>query len=142
MKLKQMIAAASILMLSIFNASGALTKPQDAEYRLAHANGEGKLRVGQEQFQVNGVIVKLLNDRTAEITLVSDITFFITGTWSQSGESQEEFDLQIAGGAAPGGLEGAGKLTLGKDSKSNVQLILKGKSKTTKKAVEVYFRSK
>ena len=142
MKIKQVIAAGSILVLTIFNASSALTKTQDAQYRLAHANGEGKIKVGQEQFKVNGVIVKLLNDRTAELTIVSDITFFITGTWSQNGESQEEFDLQIAGGAAPGGLEGSGKLTLGKDSNSNLQLILKGKSRTTKKPVEVYFRGK
>ncbi|HZN01582.1 MAG TPA: hypothetical protein VFB70_19410 [Pyrinomonadaceae bacterium] len=138
MKLKQVIAAASILALSIFTTPGA----QDAQYRLAHANGEGSIKVGQEQFKVTGIVVKLLNDRTAELTLNSEITFFLSGTWSQNGESQEEFNLQITGGATPGGLDGTGKLTLGKDVNSKVQLILKGKSRTTKKAIEVYFHSK
>lgn len=142
MKLKQMIAAGSILVLSIFATSGASAKLQDAQYRLAHATGQGSIKVGQEQFKVTGIVVKLLNDKTAELTLNSEITFFLSGTWSQNGESQEEFDLQITGGATPGGLEGTGKLTLGKDVKSKVQLILKGKSRTTKKAVEVYFHSK
>jgi hypothetical protein len=142
MKLKQLIAAGSIVVLSIFSTSGAATVLQDENYRLAHANGEGRIKVGQEQFKVTGIVVKLLNDRTAELTVNSEITFFLSGTWSQNGESQEEFDLQITGGASPGGLDGTGKLTLGKDVKSKVQLLLKGKSRTTKKIFEVYFQSK
>ena len=141
MKLKQLIAAASILAMSMFGASGAAVASQEIQYRLAHANGQGTLKVGQEQFKVTAVVVKLLDDRKAELTLISDITIFISGTWSQNGESQEEFDLQITGGASPGGLEGGGKLTLGKDTK-DLKLILKGKSTTTKKNIEVYFVSK
>ena len=142
MKPKQIIAAASILVLSIFNVSGAPPQSQDGQYRLAHANGEGKLRVGQEQFKINGVVVKLLNDKTAELTLISEITVYLTGTWSQNGDSKDEFDIQITGGASPGGLDGAGKVTIGKETTSNLLLILKGKSRTTKKTIEVYFRSR
>ena len=138
MKLKQMIAAGSVLVLSILGASGAATA-QDTQYRLAHAKGEGTIKVGTEQFKVTSVIVKLLDDQKAEITLISDITFFLGATWSKNGESQEDFDLQVTGGASPGGLEGIGKLTLGK---SDMKLILKGKSRTTKKPVEVYFSGK
>ena len=141
MKPRQILAAASILVLSILGAS-ATTTSQNVQSRLAHANGEGKLKVGQEQFKVTGVIVKLLDDHTAEISLISDITFFITGTWSQNGESQEDFDIQITGGATSGGLEAAGKLTLGKDTKSDLRLTLKGKSRTTKKTVEINFAGK
>ena len=141
MKLKQMLATASILVLLVFGTSGAAKAPQEVQHRLAHANGEGNLKVGQEQFKIGSVIIKLLDDRKAELTLVSDITFFLTGTWSQNGESKEEFDLQISGGASPGGLDGSGKLTVGKDSK-DLRLILKGKSRTTKKIVEVYFVGK
>ena len=94
MKHKQILAI-SILVLSIFGASGAARMPQDGQYRLAHANGDGKLRVGREEFKIGSVVVKLLDDRKAEITLVSDITFFLTGTWSQNGESQDSFDVQI-----------------------------------------------
>ena len=142
MKLKQTIAVASILLLSISGRCGTALAMQDAQYRMAHANGEGKLKVGQEQFKLTGVIVKLLNDKSAEITLLSDITIFVSGTWSQDGTSNEDFDLQITGGANPGGLDGTGKLTLGKDNPSLMRLTLKGKSRITKKAIEVNFVSK
>lgn len=134
MKLKQVLAAASILVLSIIAA-------QAQQDRSAHANGEGRLKVGQEQFKISAVNVKLLDDRKAEIILIADITIFLSGTWSQSAESQEDFDIQITGGATPGGLEGGGKLTLGKDTK-DLRLTLKGKSTTTKKNVEVDFVGK
>lgn len=137
MKLKNIIAAASILVLSIFTASA-----QNGEHRLAHANGAGTLKVGQEQFKVNAVVVKLLEDRKVELTLVSDITVFISGTWSQNADSQDQYEIQITGGASPGGLDGSGRVTLSKESNSNVKLILKGKSRTTKKNIEVYFVSK
>ena len=141
MKIKQMLAASLILVVSIFAAS-AVTGTQDVPQRLAHANGVGTLKVGQEQFKISGVIVKLLDDRKVEITIISDITIFISGTWAPSGESQEAFDIQITGGASAGGLEGAGKLNLGKDTKPELRLTLKGKSRTSKKPVEVNFVGK
>ncbi|HSE18146.1 MAG TPA: hypothetical protein VLB46_13910 [Pyrinomonadaceae bacterium] len=136
MKPKQLIVAATLLVISMFGTA----TPQEVNHRLLHANGQGTLKVGQEQFKVNGVVVKLLDDQKAEITLIADITIFISGTWSRNADSQEAFDLQITGGASPGGLEGSGKLTLGKDK--DVRLNLKGKSRTTKKNVEVYFVGK
>ena len=141
MKFKQMIAAASIFVVSLFATSGAAVAQQEVESRVAHANGEGTLKLGQEQFKITSIIVNLLDDRKAEIRLVSDIIVFVSGTWSENRESQEVFDLQITGGATPGGLDCAGKLTLGKDPK-DVRLILKGNSRTTKRPVEVYFVGK
>jgi hypothetical protein len=136
MKLKQILAAASILVLSIVSTPVVAKVQQD---RLAHANGDGRIKVGQEQ--INAVSVKLLDDHKTEIILVADITIFLSGTWSQNADSQDDFDIQITGGASPGGLEGGGKLTLGKDPK-DVRLTLKGKSLTSKKNVEVYFAGK
>jgi hypothetical protein len=141
MKIKKLLATASILVLSIFGTSGAAKAPQDGQFRLAHANGDGMLKVGSEQFKLGSVVVKLLDDRKAEITLISEMTFFMTGTWSQNSESQDSFDLQITGGASPGGLDGDGKLTLGKDPK-DLRLTLKGKSRTSKKHIEVQFAGK
>jgi hypothetical protein len=138
MKLKQILAAASILVLSIVSTPVVAKVQQD---RLAHANGDGRIKVGQEQFKINAVSVKLLDDHKTEIILVADITIFLSGTWSQNADSQDDFDIQITGGASPGGLEGGGKLTLGKDPK-DVRLTLKGKSLTSKKNVEVYFAGK
>ena len=140
MKFKRMIAAASILVMSMFVTSSA-TVAQKAQDRMTHANGEGTLKLGQEQFKITSIIVNLLDDQRAELRLVSDIIVFVSGTWTQNRESQQVFDLQITGGATPGGLECVGKLTLGKDSK-DVQLILKGRSRTTKRPVEVYFVGK
>lgn len=138
MRLRQILAVASILVLSIVSTPVGARAQQD---RLAHANGDGQLKVGNEQFKISAITVKLLDDRKAEIILVADITFFLSGTWSQSAESQQAFDIQITGGASPGGLEGGGKLTLGEDPK-DVRLTLKGKSRTSKKNVEVYFVGK
>ena len=141
MKLKQTIAAALIFVVSMFATSGAAVAPQDGESRVAHANGEGTLKLGQEQFKITSIVVNLLDDQRAEIRLVSDIIVFISGTWSRNRESEEVFDLQITGGATPGGLECAGNLTLGKDTK-DVRLSLKGHSRTSKRPIEVNFVGK
>ena len=113
----------------------------ESQTRLAHANGNGTLRVGDEQFKIFSAIVKLFPDHTAEITLVSDITIFLTATWSNQAESQREFDLEFAAGAR-GGLEGTGKASLSDDSKSVKRLTLKGLSRATKRSVEADFEGK
>jgi len=139
MKFKHATLAAALLVLSIFGASGVVA--QDGGSRLAHANGEGKLKLGQEQFKVNGVVVKLLDDGKVEITLIADITIFVTGSWAQSPSSQTDFDLSFTDANSRGGLEGTGKLTLGPDN-SGLRLTVKGKSRATKKPVEVTFVGK
>ena len=135
--LQRTFVAASILVLM----SGLFAQAQDDKSRLAHANGQGTIKVGQEQFKVTSVVVKLNDDKTAELTLVSDITFFLSGTWSQA-DSDQNFDIKITGGASGGGLDGAGKLTIGKDTQSAVKLDLKGTSRTSKKVIEVHFEGK
>ena len=139
MKFKHATLATVLLVLSIVGASGALA--QDGNSRLAHANGEGKLKLGQEQFKINGVVVKLLDDGKVEITLIADITIFVTGTWAKNADSAQDFDLSFTDASSRGGLEGAGKLTLGPDN-TNLRLTLKGKSRATKKPVEVAFVGK
>lgn len=139
MKSKKVTLAAVLLVLSIFGASAAFA--QDGGSRMAHANGEGKLKVGQEQFKVNGVIVKLLDDGKLEITLIADITIFVTGTWAKSADSQQDYDLSFTDATSRGGLDGTGKLTLGPDN-SGMRLSVKGKSRATKKPIEVSFAAK
>ena len=141
MNFKQMIAAALIFVMSVFATSGAVVARQEVQSRIAHAKGEGTLKLGQEHFKITAIIVNLMDDQKAEIRLVSDIIVFVSGTWSKNHGSQEVFDLQITGGATPGGLECAGKLTLSKDTKE-VRLILKGQSRTTKRPIEVHFEGK
>jgi hypothetical protein len=119
-----------------------VVEAQENQSRLAYAKGQGTLRVGDERFEINSVIVKLIEDRKAEITLASDITVFVSAIWSKHGESQEEFDLEVTGGATPGGLDGRGKVFLSSDGKSVTRLSLKGVSRTTKRIVEANFEAK
>jgi len=88
------------------------------------------------------VIVKLLPDRKAEITLVTDITVFLNATWSNRGDSQTAFDLEIVGGATASGIQGTGRLVLGDDGKSVSKLSLKGVSKTSKRTFQSEFEGK
>jgi hypothetical protein len=131
-----------VAVLVMLGATVVIGEAQENQSRLATANGQGTLRVGDERFKISTVIVKLMDDRKAEITLVSDITVFLTGTWSNHGEAPEEVDLEVTGGASPGGLEGRGKVFLSSDGKSVTRLSLKGVSRTTKRALEANFAGK
>ena len=131
-----------IAVLVMLAATFVEAMAQENQSRLAHANGQGTLRVGDERFKINSVIVKLIDDRKVEITLVSDITFFLNGTWSNHGDSQEEFDLEVTGSTASAGIEGRGKVFLSSDGKSVSRLSLKGISRTTKRAIEANFEGK
>jgi hypothetical protein len=132
---------ASVFVLSLLCGAFFHGEAQESQTRLAHANGNGTLRVGDEEFKITSAIVKLLPDHKAEITLVSDITIFLTATWSNQAESQHEFELEFAG-ASRGGLEGTGKASLSDDSKSLKRLTLKGLSRATKRSVEADFERK
>ena len=136
------LQTAVIFVLVMLGASSVFAQSQDDKSRLAHANGQGTIKVGQEQFKITSVIVKLMDDKTAELTFVSDITFFVSGTWSQQADSDQNFEIKITGGASGGGLEGSGKLTLGKDTQSALRVDIKGQSRTTKKVIEVHFEGK
>jgi len=136
----KMLMAASVLVL--LGAMLFVGEAQENQSRLAVGHGQGTLRVGDEKFKINSVIVKLIDDRTAEITLVSDITIFLSATWSKHAESQQEFDLEVNGGANPGSLEGTGKVFLSSDGKSVTRLSLKGVSRTSKRPVEADFEGK
>ena len=131
-----------IAVLVMLGATLVIAEAQENQSRLAVSKGQGTLRVGDERFKINSVIVKLIDDRKAEITLVSDITVFLNATWSNHGESQEEFDLEVTGGATPGGLEGKGKVFLSSDGKSVIRLSLKGVNRTTKRPIEATFAGK
>jgi hypothetical protein len=131
-----------VVVLVMLGATFLVVEAQQNQSRLAYAKGQGTLRVGDERFEINSVIVKLIEDRKAEITLSSDITVFLSATWSNHGESQEEFDLEVTGGATPGGLDGRGKVFLSSDGKVVTRLSLKGVSRTTKRIVEANFEAK
>jgi hypothetical protein len=128
-----------VVTLATVGPSLSAVQAQERQERLAHSEGQGWLKVGEETFKISSVIVKLLADQKAELTLVSDITVFLNATWANRGESQEAFDLQIIGGATASGLQGTGRLILGGEGKSVTKLSLKGVSRTSKRTVKAEF---
>ena len=130
----------TVVILVIAGPSLFVAEAQDSQSRVAHSNGEGTLKVGQEQFKISSVIIKLLPDHKAELTLVTDITVFLNATWSNRGDSQEELDLEIVGGASASGVEGTGSVVLGNDGKSVTKLSLKGASRTSKRNFQADFK--
>lgn len=129
------------ILLMFFGTVGYATS-RGIETLVASANGEGRVKVGREQFKLTAVVVKLLEDGSAEITLVSDITIFVSAKWTRSGNGEDEINLEITGGATKGGLEGNGKLFLRNDKKSIASLTLIAINKSTKKNIDVHFTGK
>ena len=135
------IIVASGLTLALFIATYTAVHAQENQDRLAVGKGAGTLKVGDQKFKITSVIVKLVQDGKAEITLVSDITVFLNASWSKNAESQQEFDLQITGTESRIGLDGSGKVVLSDDGKV-ARLSLKGVSRTTQRSVEANFEGK
>ena len=88
------------------------------------------------------MVVKLLEDGKAEITLVSDITIFVSGTWSGNLDTQEKIGLVITGTASSSGLEGDGKLLLRDDKKTVATLELRAFKRQPKRNIAVTFTGK
>jgi len=103
-------------------AMPTLAAPQEPASLLLTAKGKGTMTVGKEEFKVTTVVVKLKDDGGAEITLVTDLQLFVTGTWSKVADSGE-IDLKITGGATGGGAQGSGKLFLRPEAKSIDRLV-------------------
>jgi hypothetical protein len=124
-----------LLALTVLPAFAARQEPKSL---LATAKGNGSLVVGQEKFQIHSVVVKLLEDGTAEVSLISDITFFVSGRWAR-GDDAQSIKLQFTGNAS--GVEASGTLLLRNDGKSIDRLLLQGVIKTRQKALEVKFQA-
>ena len=115
---------------------------QEQKSRVASADGEGTLRIGRETFKVTAVVAKLIEDGTAEITLVTDITVFVSGTWKRSSDSENVIDVNITGAATKGGVEGRGKIFISDDGKSLAKLKFQAVNKITNRNVELDFVAK
>jgi hypothetical protein len=124
--------------LLVLIALTAFAAPQEPKSLLASANGNGSIVIGQEEFQIHAVIVKLLEDGKAEITLISEITIFVSGKWSRGDDSQKR-KLEITGGASS--IEASGKLLLRNGGKSIDRLWLQGVIKTRDKSIEIKFQA-
>ena len=135
------IFALCILLLLAVTASA-----QDKSI-VAHANGDGTLKLGDEKFKVSTVVIKLFEDGKAEINLVSEITVFVSGSWSWKDDSKQVINLKISGGATGGGVEASGEVFLRDSSEAGQRraidrVSLDGASKTSHRDVTLNFQAK
>jgi hypothetical protein len=129
-------AAVTLLTLLVIPSLGA---PTEFKSLLAVARGKGTLKVGKEEFKVSNVVVKLKEDGTGEITLVTDLQLFVTCTWSAPADLSAGIDLKITGGATGGSAAGSGKLLLRPDSKSIASLSMQGSTNFQKRKIQLNF---
>ena len=135
-------SAVTIFTFCALLTLGSVVFAQDPQPSLvASANGEGKIKLGKEEFNLNAVVVKGFQDGKVEINLVSDITVFINGIWSRASENDKTIDLKITGGSVSGNLEGGGKILLSDDRKIS-SLKLQVVNKMTKKTITADFTAK
>jgi hypothetical protein len=141
MLLRKYSAIASIALCLSVAFSGFAADDAPASL-VASAKGEGKIKLGKEEFKLDAVVVKLFADGKAELNLITDITVFITGTWSRANETDKSIDLKITSSVTGGNLEGAGKIFLTNDRKSISGLNLQVLNKTSRKTITVEFVAK
>jgi hypothetical protein len=137
---KRLIALTMLLLMLLAEPTSAVS--QESTALVASANGEGRLKIGREEFKITAAVTKLLEDGTAEITLITDISVFVSGTWSNSGDAQKSIDVVITGAATKGGLTGSGKLFLSADRKSIASLRFQAINKQTERQINVSFVGK
>src|SRR5262249_38534904 len=118
---------AIVVLLTLLSAPGFAALPQPKSLETS-ANGKGTIKVGQEQFALYTVVLKLKEGGDADITLVSDITLFFSGSWSNN-DNDKSIDLKISGGAARSGIQGTGKVFLRDDGKSIARLTMEGSNR-------------
>jgi len=109
---------------------------------VASAKGEETIKLGKEEYKLNAVVVKLFADGKAELNLITDITVFITGSWSRANETDKTIDLKITSSVTGGNLDGGGKIFLTDDRKSISGLKLQMVSKASRKTVTAEFVAK
>lgn len=135
---KRSIALCILFSVFCWPAWAALS--QEPKSVVAHANGNGSLKIGDEEFKITSVVIKLFEDGKAEINLISDITVFLSGTWLRADNSPKLINLKISGGATGGGVEASGELFL-REERAIDRVSLQGQSKSTHKNITLNFKA-
>ncbi len=132
----KVICLGAIFLLATASAVVAQQKPTSLT---ANAKGTGTIKIGSEQFPLHAVVIKLNEGGALELTLVSEITVFFTGTWSAPDDLTKGIDLSITGSEDSSTMRGQGKLFLKPDGKSIASLKVQAESKLRKRLVAVDF---
>lgn len=136
---RRLVATIVALLFSTLLAMPNTAATQGLTSLKASARGTGTLTIGKEVLKVNTVVVELDEDGTGEITVVSDLQFFINCTWSAPADLSKGIDLKITGGTTASGAQGSGKLLLKSDGKSIAGLSMQGSSNTEKRKIALNF---
>jgi hypothetical protein len=136
---RKLFSISATLIFLTLPAIPNLAASQALTSLLATARGQGTLTVGREVFKITNVVVKLKEDGTGEITLVTDFQLFVTCTWSATADLSQGVDLKITGGTNPGSAQGSGKLFLRPDGKSIASLSMEGMSTAVKRKIKLTF---
>jgi ribosomal protein L24E len=140
LKVIRLVGATTVtLILLMLLAAPNLAVTQRPTSLLATAPGQGTLIVGKEEFTVSYVVVKLKEDGTGEITVVTDLQLFVTCTWSAPEELSQGIDLKITGGTNLGTAQGSGKVFLRPDGKSIASMSLDGMNTVSKRKFQLKF---
>ena len=135
-----------LVVLFAMPARAQQQQPAEPKSVVAHANGTGTIKLGDEQFKVTAVVAKLFEDGKVEISVISDITIFLSGTWTRSADSANLIKLKITAGAAGSGVDANGELYLREDNQADHRAIdhisMQGESKTTHQVVALDFKAK
>lgn len=129
---RKLFALTATFTLLVLTAMPTTAAPQRFTTLLATAHGQGTLKVGREVFKLSNVVVKLKEDGTGEITLITDLQLFVTCTWSAASNLSEGIDLKLTAGATSSA-QGTGKLLLRPDGKAIDRLSIEGSSNTNRK---------
>ena len=135
---KLFVITAQILLLASFALPNSHPQ-QKLKSLLVNANGKGTLTVGDEVYKVTNVVVKLDEDGTGEITLVTNLQLFVQCTWSAPADLSQGIDLKITGGISVGSAEGSGKLLLRSEGKDIASLTIEASGNARKKRIELTF---
>jgi hypothetical protein len=127
------------LLLSLLTIA-VLAVQKEPKSIVAHANGNGVLKIGEEEFKVTSVVIKLFEGGRAEINLITEITVFVSGTWARAENNRKVINLKITGGATGGGVEANGELLL-RGEKAIERVSLEGESKTTHRVMSLNFQA-
>jgi hypothetical protein len=131
------IALCLLLLLLSIPAWALQMEPKSI---VVDAKGTGVLKVGDEQFKVTGVVIKLFEGGKAEINLISEITVFINGTWARAENDKKLINLKITGGATGGGIAANGEVHL-RGEKAIESVSLEGEITTTHRTVTLTFQA-
>src|SRR6185369_5599358 len=91
-------ANALLLAIAVFLSLmpwSARAGQDEAKSKMVQSNGTGTLKLRDEAYKVDAVVIKLFEDGKTEMHIVSDITILVTGTWSRPADASKPINLKI-----------------------------------------------